>query len=510
MKAVILPIAVALLAGAALPSAARAQPPAQLEESRAAVAATDFDRLFRDRAYAAQILVHVDRLAAAAGDDLDRALWLDNLRALILAVLERNEDAGIMIDRILEARPTNPRFYAGAWYASQRMADHRRSAAVIEQASRNVAGRGWAGLRELFGRETVWRVMQGLEEADDQDTKARMAEALLRIGWPAPDEGEAADGLRARLVTYRVARGDRAGAIEAASGLTAPLPILQLVVQRKYDGVFAGGPDPLARFNAALERRDLRTAEALAATPSNVRRLLDRAQFLRTVGRDAEALALLEPSTRDLRATVAADDLGMWLINEAVYALLSLGRRQDAAALMGRLVGLPIAEHPELISASINYAEVLWEVGRFEDSLAHARLLERDAASNASEYGKMWIRSAIVCALASLDRAAEAAPTLTLMRANSERNQAALMRAYLCLNDMAAAEALMIARLESDDPVDAVLALQDYQLAGPAAGADPLEERLRALAARPAVRAALERIGRVLPLPIARTYYGDI
>lgn len=510
MKAVILPIAVALLAGAALPSAVRAQPSAQLEESRAAVAAIDSDRLFRDRAYAGQILVHLDRLVAAAGDDLDRALWLDNLRAMTLAILERNEDAGTAIDRILETRPTTPRFYAGAWYASRTIADHRRSAAVIERASRNVPGIGWAGLRELFDRETVWGVMQGLAGADDQDTRARMAEALLRIGWPAPDEAEAADGLRATLVSYRVARGDRAGAIEAASGLTAPLAILQLVVQRKYDGVFADGPDPLARFNAALERRDMRTAEALAATPTNVRRLLDRAQVLRTVGRDAEALALLEPSTRDLRATVAANDMGMWLVNEAVYAMLSLGRRQEAAALMGRLVQLPVSEHPELTNATINYAQVLWEVGRFEDSLAHARRLERDAESNASEYGKMWIRSAIVCALASLDRAAEAAPTLTLMRANSERNQSALMRAYLCLNDMAAAEALMIARLESDDPAGALLALQDYRLASRPAGADPLQERFRVLAARPAVRAARERIGRVLQLPIARTYYGDI
>lgn len=509
MKAVILPIAIALLAASALPSAACAQPSAQLEESRAAVAAIDSARLFRDRAYAGQILVHLDRLAAAE-DDLDRGLWLDNLRALTLAVLERNEEAGIAIDRILAARPNNPRFYGGAWYASRTIDDHRRSAALIEQASRNVPGIGWARLREILGRESVWGVIQGLEQADDDDIKARTAEALLRIGWPAPDETGAADGLRAILVNHRVAQGDRAGAIDAASGLTTPFAILQLVVQRKYDGVFADGPDPLSRVNAALALRDVRTAEAVAASPTNVARLLDRAQFLRTIGRDAEALALLEPSTRDLRATVAADDRGMWLVNEAVYAMLSLGRQREAAALMGRLVQLPVSEHPELTNATINYAEVLWEVGRFEDSLAHARLLERDADTNASEYGKMWIRAGIVCALASLDRAAEVAPTLTLMRANSERNQSALMRAYLCLDDMAAAEALMIARLESDDPASALLALQDYQLTSRPAGADPLQERLRALAARPAVRAALERIGRVLQLPIARTYYGDI
>jgi tetratricopeptide (TPR) repeat protein len=502
MKRTVASIGAALLATASLPGIAWA--------SRAAAGEIDVQRLLRDRDYAAGMIVHLDRVAAAAADDPEMLLEVDSLRGLALAVLERAGDAAVAIDRVLGQRPAETHFYARAWFSSRRIGDSGRALAVLEQASRNVPGVRWARLREFLGRHSVWSVIQGFEEARDYESQVRMAEALLRIGWPGPTEVETADSLRSIVVNRRMARGDRAGAAEMAAGISTPLAVLPLIVQRRYDPLFAEGTDRLARFRSAVEAHDARTAEAAAGAPQNVNRILERAQFLRTLARDAEALALLEPFTRDLRATVTSDEMGLWLVNEAVYAMISLGRKREGAELMGRLATLPLSEYPNLISASINYAEVLWEVGRYDDSLAHARLLERDFSGHASDYGKMWVRAAIVCALSSLGRAGEAAPTLAQMREGSATNQAALMRAYLCLDDMAAAEALMISRLASDEPEGALLALQDYGLSNPAADPDPLLARLQAVAARPAVRAALERVGRVLQLPVTRTYYGGL
>ena len=66
---------------------------------------------------------------------------------------------------------------------------------------------------------------------------------------------------------------------------------------------------------------------------------------------------------------------------------------------------------------------------------AHVDLiaLESGDAQQANDYGRMWISSAIVCALAGLNRPAEAAPRIERMRAQSEVNPAALTRAYLCV-----------------------------------------------------------------------------
>jgi hypothetical protein len=66
----------------------------------------------------------------------------------------------------------------------------------------------------------------------------------------------------------------------------------------------------------------------------------------------------------------------------------------------------------------------------------------------------------------------------------------------------------MVHRLESDDPGDAILALQDFSLSAGPAQTGALYDRLVALRDRPEVRAALDRVGRVYTLPLARTYWG--
>jgi tetratricopeptide (TPR) repeat protein len=198
----------------------------------------------------------------------------------------------------------------------------------------------------------------------------------------------------------------------------------------------------------------------------------------------------------------------MWLIDEAAYALAALDRSDEAIALMRRLGTLPIAANPALIGPAINYGEILWDAGRFADALEHLRRLEAGSAQYANDYGKMWIAAGTTCALASLGRQAEAAPQLARLRAQADVNPAALVRALLCMGDDAAAAAVLVQRLGSDDPQGAILALQDYRLSGGAAQQGPHYGRLIALRDRPEVRAALGRVGRVLSLPLARTSLG--
>jgi len=495
-------------------SAAPAQPRAgaatpDLDADRAAVGASDPARMLTDRTYATEMLVRLDRLAAVAVDDPDQRLAIDHVRLFALIGLERADEIRATVDRMLAARPRDPDPYSGAWMAALSIEDMGRALAVVETASRNVPGSGWAELRTLFERDHAFLVLRHFSAQGDEASRVRLAEALFRIGWPGPDAREGQDSIRLILLDHRLKQGNRAAAADLAATLTTPSNIAPLIVQRRYDPLFAGDDARLARFSEALAEHDRHTADAVAAAPNDYRTVLDRAQLLRSRGRDAEALALLNPFIRDVPATATAEEQGMWLVNEAVYALLALGRKDEAAALMRRLAALPVANHPYLVSASINYGEVLWEAGRFADSLAHARMLERDSLQFASDYGDMWVHATIVCALASLDRAAEAAPTLDRMRALGAANPAAMSRAYLCLNDLAAAEALMVQRLESEDQREgALMALQDYRLI-PAGGVNPLMARLAGLRDRPAVRAAIERVGRVLPLPAARTYWGD-
>jgi hypothetical protein len=508
-----------LLAGLAVPAAGIAQPPPappavqapparaptpeELAQSAAAVGAGDIRRLLTDPAYAAEMLRHLDRLAPNHSGDAEGSLALDKLRLLALANLGRRAEADAVAESILARRPTDPRNYVGPWLAALTFNDAARAAAVIEVASRDVPGVARPRLREMFDRPTVLAIFGRLQ--DDKPARVRLADALFRIGWPGNDD-VAADDVRMILIEDRLDNGDRAGAAGLAATLATPVNLVPLMVVKRYDGLLPEGIDRFALLARAIERRDRETAAALAAAPRDPRRMVARAEHLRSVGRNADALAAVAPVTGDI-AAVADDQEVMWAVNEAVFALAALDRNDEAARMMERIAALPLNANRHLVSSRINHLIILSSMGRHAEVLDRAARLEAEQGFSASDYGNSLIVSARVCALASLSRAREAAPLLERLRGWSERHAGALSQAYMCLGDLDSAAALLVQRLGREDPNSAILALQDYRLDTGDSESDRLRARFLSLRERPEVRAALDRVGRILSLPLTSTLW---
>jgi len=495
---------------APVPPAARTPAPAtpeEIAESAAAIGVADTQRIMTDAAYAAEMLRHIDRVAPALAGDADAASAVDTLRLLALAKLERRAEANALAESMLARRPTDPGDYFGPWLAALSFNDATAALAVIEAASSNVPGVARPRLRAMLERETVMAILGQFHGDSDRPKRVRLAEALFRIGWPG-DDAVASDGLRMILIEDRLDQADVPGATGFAATVTTPANVLPLIVGKRYDPLLPRDVDRLAMLGRAIEGHDRETIAALAAAPADRYRLLARAQHLRSVGRDADALTVLAPATSDV-AAAAVEEPGMWMVNEAAYALVALGRNDEAVRLMDRIAALPLERHGHLVSARINHLEILTSVGRHAEALDWAARLESHEGEYASDYGKAWIDSTRVCALAALGRAAQTAAPLQRLRGWSEINAPALTRAYLCLNDLDAAAALLVQRLGRNDPVQAILALQDYRLSRGRGQTGPLYDRLLSLRERAEVRAALDRVGRVLSLPLARTYWGD-
>ena len=481
----------------------------EVQASLDAIGAADTRRLLTDGAYAAELLGHIDRIAPYMSDDAAAANAVRNIRLLALATLARPAEGGPIIDQIIDARPTEAGQYAAAWLAALTFRDRPRAVALIETASRAVPGVRWAELRSLLDRQTVSSLLFELKTEGRTADRVRFAEALFRIGWPGGGDSESADFIRSILLEDRLAAGDAAAARNYADGVTSLGSTVPLLLGKRYDVALPPDADRLALLRTAIARRDRATREALAAAPANLRSLVERSNYLRSLSRDEEALALLRPHLADVPATAANGEHGMWVVNEAASALATLGREDEALALMDRVAALPLAANPSLIGLRINHLGMLWEAGRYEEVLRRAAALDADAERFASDFGKTWIAATRICALASLGRTGETAPFLAQLRGWSEINPVALSHAYLCLGDDAAAAALMVHRLEAADPDPAIQALQDYALGEVRGPAGALLQRLSALRERPEVRAALERVGRRLTLPLARTYWAE-
>jgi hypothetical protein len=308
------------------------------------------------------------------------------------------------------------------------------------------------------------------------------------------------------------AQAPRQSALDTISELVSASPdriVLRLIQRSGRSG------DPAARealIVQAVADYDRMSARAVAAHPGNGRIRLMRVQYLRSVGREADALALLAPDLVDVDRTARTDRWGPWLIDEAAFSLFAQGRDQEAIDLMARIVPLNATRNFSLFGPNINYSALLWQARRPAEAIAQLQGFMWEARHYASTDGWLWIASTQVCALYSMSRAQEAAALTERMWPLRMSGANAMTRALLCINDRERGEALLIERLRSARDVAATLyALQDFTVADGNSGLNAvLVRRLLALRERPRVRAEIDRVGFILRVPLARTYYGTL
>lgn len=499
--------AIALALAAPLAAQAPAPPAAErVGAAEEAVETLDVDRLLSDADYAGAIADHLLVLEATPGQSEARRLWLSRALVYALASAGRHDRAEAGADALLAARPADPASYEIALFAAQRARRWPRAAELVERTLTRLPAEARPA---LLSRERVGWLMRDVRTGGDRESLARIAEALLVAGWPGGSEPPSApDWLREILIERALARGDTAAARRLAADVQGLGTVLRLATDRRYDAVHEGA-DRLAAVRAAIEREDGSTAARLAASPEDTERLVDRAGFLRSIGRDREVLDLLLPLMGEVRIVATRHRRALWLVNEAAYALIATGAAGEAAELMRPLFTMSVDANPELVNTSINFVGILWQAGQSEEALQRAEAFMARDARHASDYGRMWIIANAVCAATDLRRTAEAEAWLRRTDGIADSNRSAMLQALLCRGDLDAAERVLLGALEDEtNRGSAILWLQDYEPLEHADAAERLREAFRTLRARPAVEAAFARHGHRLRLPLPPVLYG--
>ncbi len=358
----------------------------------------------------------------------------------------------------------------------------------------------------------AWGAVRAANDIDPSGARALSVHDVLAALPYAPSEGGFDDGLRMDHALLLVAAGQTARARERVSTVIDPRQVMILRIDRRFDALrqdpaFAERLDIEAAAEADLARGRARAADE----PTKLQGFLDVAQSLRGLGRREEALALLDHHISRAQAADAggyedvAESLN-WLLNERAYVLYDLDRAVEAR----QAFGLSIAAGEDgqwSVSQVINFASMLVAEQRPRDAIEVVRTVGR-----ASPYGDMWIAAVRACAAAQTGDAALQETALAFLREHAEDNYAAMARANLCVNDLDAAAALYILRLNNvQERTAALLALQLYRT--PPGSSLPndavLRERLNRVRDRPDVQAALAAVGRIEQVPLQNVYWGD-
>jgi tetratricopeptide (TPR) repeat protein len=491
--------AFALAFALAVAAPVRGHQPAQ--SAPTADVAVDVYRL-AERGYAEALIARADALLGRAAGNREQEAAAHAQRAVGLAALDRDEEAAAALRLALERQPSEPRTYWLCYLAARHLPAPEPLLDVVTAASRFVPPESRSDLHLIFTLDDMLWLHRMLSTGADPGRLALLSEALVAIGWPGDHDPQAGDIFRMDMVDRHLAAGDRAAAARVAATVAGPEAVQMLAIDRRYEGLSPAWERPAETIAAAWDRQDRTTRAALLAQPNSLRYLLLRVRLLRARGREAEAAELLAPSVATAETTYAPQPQGRLVLEEAAQALFALGRVEEAVAVSTRLAALEQAMDARDTAAAVRHVGFLWQAGRTEASIAEGERLLRERGGHLTAYARSWLLSVLSCALRDAGRTAEA--EIHLRSLLESGHPPAGTRALLCANRLDEAEALVIRRLEEGDRL-VLQALQDWRSGGAAAGRlAPLEERLRILRARGRVAAALERVGRVLPLPATR------
>ena len=351
--------------------------------------------------------------------------------------------------------------------------------------------------------EVVSDVLRAARE--DKNRAFELDYAMVTAGWSPPDMTLAdLDWMRMRLATALVERDRLGDAQPVVAAILSPVVLVRMGIDRRFAALW---PDIEARLGPGADIADAAYVAAAKArfdkAPASLMARYGYAEALNIASREPEALIVADVA-KTPEALAALTDREIWLVNLHAELLGDAGNADAALARLAALNATPMAGRPGMVGTIINEALLAQSLGRPQAALAIV-----DAAAEkmpaASEFGRMFMAQARTCALMDLGRNPEALAAAAPIIAKPGTNADAYLAAMICLGRLDAAATAIIKRLE--DPADRtamLFTLQPFLLNPPRPLRDGKERAaLRALKARPDVKAAYAKAGRDLPAAVA-------
>ncbi len=285
-----------------------------------------------------------------------------------------------------------------------------------------------------------------------------------------------------------------------ASTITSRRTLVEMLTERRYESLWPllatrVGPGMASTSAEAVSE----SLALLRASPADPNTLKSAVTALYRAGRleDAAARAARFAGTPEAARSVNAD--GAQLIDEHAEILDTLGRTDDADARLASITARGAAGKAWLVAPMVHRAEMLVRRERWAAALVQVTRLKQLLGERGSPFAKQLVRRLEICTLHGLARDEDAAALLPALIEAAADARVQTIGALICLDHDDEAEAVARAALaDGDETTEIIAAFQPAQADW--AYASPTERaRLARLLERPAVRAAFDQVGRILP-----------
>jgi tetratricopeptide (TPR) repeat protein len=351
----------------------------------------------------------------------------------------------------------------------------------------------------------VLRAAQTGKTAADKDRAFELDYALVTAGW-APADATLADldWLRLRLATSLADRGRLDDARPVIAQMLNPVVLVRLGIDRRFASLW---PDIEKRLGPGADIADAAyvgaAKERFDKKPDSLIARLGYAEALNIASREPEATVVADiAKTPEELARLTEREI--WLVNLHAELLGDAGKADAAMARLAALNATPISTRPGMVGTVISEVLLAQSLGRYKEALQLADAAEAKL-TGASDYGRLYLAHARACALVGLGRKEEAVKAAAPLIDKPEANDESYLAAMICLGRMDAAAAAIIRRLgDPDDRAAMLFNMQPFLINDRPIPRDvPYRTGMRALKARPDVKAAYLKAGRDLPAAVA-------
>lgn len=347
---------------------------------------------------------------------------------------------------------------------------------------------------QYFRISTITKVANELREKKKSNELFLLLSALDKSNYVGNEPLEFTDWLYLDLLREYVKREQFEDARRLLGKFVQESVLVEIRLDRDFEALWSKPEFADLLDIRDFPRRELDNARLLLEKyPKSWKSVADVTSALRINGRNEEAVSLARSALAKSGSCSFELEHEYWLKNELAYALVALGRFDEADKVLAPIAKVNLKKNGSAVSQILNYGAMLMSQGKTQEAIAVVGKTE----GRVSNRGSLVAKHVVACSLQQNGDSEGARVVLAQMLAKDENGVDMVLKTMACLKETEQLEKYAVRKLADDEEKTVVLKMLmkcEINPLAPAAG-NEIKRQLMILADRPDVKKAVAAVG---------------